>query len=231
MRRVVIATALCLLPAFAGAEEIGDADRGYEIYGMCAGCHEVGEDATNGIGPHLNGIFGRTAGSLDGYEYSEGLARAGADGLVWDLRALNAYITNPRTLVSGTNMMFDGLEDEQERLDVLAFLRAYSDNPQNIPGAQPTAIRTNPDLSEATLALQGDPAYGEYLSGECTTCHQRDGSAEGIPSITGWPEEHFVLAMHAYKQQLRPHQVMQMMASRLSDEEIAALAAYFATIE
>lgn len=231
MRRVVLGTALCLLPVLAGAEEIGDADRGYEIYGMCAGCHEVGEGAENGIGPHLNGIFGRVAGSLDDYEYSEGLARAGADGLIWDLRALNAYITNPRTLVSGTRMNFDGLEDEQERLDVLAFLRAYSDNPQNIPGAQPTAIRTNPDLSEATLALQGDPAYGEYLSGECTTCHQLDGDAEGIPSITGWPEEYFVLAMHAYKQQLRPHQVMQMMASRLTDEEIAALAAYFATIE
>ncbi|MCB1355818.1 MAG: c-type cytochrome, partial [Maritimibacter sp.] len=50
-------------------------------------------------------------------------------------------------------------------------------------------------------------------------------------SIVSWPEEDFVVAMHAYKQELRPHPVMQMMAKRLNDEEIAALAAYFATLE
>lgn len=231
MRGVAGGAALVLLVAAAGAEEIGDADRGYEIYSLCAGCHEVGPDAESFIGPHLNRVFGRVAGGLEGYEYSEGLARAGADGLVWDLRTLDAYIHNPRSLVSDTQMNFDGLDDPQDRSDVLAYLRAFSDNPQNIPEAQPTAIRTNPDLSPETLALEGDPAYGEYLAGECTTCHQLDGDAEGIPSITGWPAEHFVLAMHAYKQELRPHQVMQMMASRLSDEEIAALAAYFATLE
>ncbi|MCP5038971.1 MAG: cytochrome C, partial [Rhodobacteraceae bacterium] len=54
-----------------------------------------------------------------------------------------------------------------------------------------------------------------------------DGSDEGIPAITGWPTEDFVIAMHAYKEKVRPHPVMQMMAGRLSNEEIAALAAYF----
>jgi cytochrome c len=88
-----------------------------------------------------------------------------------------------------------------------------------------------PVLPPEVLALQGDLAWGEYLSSECLTCHKRDGSDEGIPSITQWPAEDFVIAMHAYKQSLRPHPVMQMMASRLSDEEIAALAAYFATID
>ena len=63
------------------------------------------------------------------------------------------------------------------------------------------------------------------------TCHQADGADEGIPSITNWPAEDFVVAMHAYKRQYRPHPVMQMMASRLSDEEIASLAAYFRKLE
>ncbi len=63
---------------------------------------------------------------------------------------------------------------------------------------------------------------------KCTTCHQSDGSDSGIPSIIYWPEEDFVVAMHAYKRELRPHPVMQMIAGRLSNEEIAALAAYFA---
>jgi cytochrome c len=86
-------------------------------------------------------------------------------------------------------------------------------------------------VDPAILAIKGDPAYGEYLSSECTTCHQVDGSDQGIPSVTGWPTEDFVVAMHAYREKLRPHPVMQMMAGRLSDDEIAALAAYFETLE
>ena len=87
------------------------------------------------------------------------------------------------------------------------------------------------DVSEEILSIKGDPEYGEYLSGDCTGCHQVDGSYDGIPSITGWDEESFVWAMHSYKEKAREHPVMQMMAGRLSNDEIAALAAYFATLE
>mgnify|MGYP000020560506 CR=1 FL=1 len=107
----------------------------------------------------------------------------------------------------------------------------YSDNPQNIPEAEPTARASDPDVQPEILALKGDLEYGAYLSSECTTCHQADGDDAGIPSITGWAEEDFVVAMHAYKVKHRVHPVMQMMAGRLSDEEIAALAAYFGAIE
>src|SRR6056297_1401330 len=216
----------------ASAEEIGDAERGEEVYDYCVGCHEVGRGAENGIGPHLNGIFGRKAAGVDGeYFYSEGLQRAGADGLEWHLETLDAYIENPKALVSGTRMSFDGLKKPQDRADVLAYLRVYSDNPQNIPEADPTALAPEVELPPEVLAMAGDPEYGEYLSSECKTCHQPDGNDDGIPSITNWPAEDFVVAMHAYKQELRPHPVMQMMAGRLSDEEIAALAAYFEDIE
>ncbi|MDT8327969.1 MAG: c-type cytochrome, partial [Roseovarius sp.] len=90
---------------------------------------------------------------------------------------------------------------------------------------------TDHSVAPEILALQGDPEYGEYLSSECVSCHQIDGSANGIPSIAYWPEDDFVVAMHAYKAKLRSHPVMQMMAGRLSNEEIAALAAYFGTLE
>ncbi|WP_135501739.1 c-type cytochrome [Roseovarius aestuariivivens] len=224
--------ALAVIWGTAGwAEDIGDAARGEEIFGLCSGCHEVGRGAENGIGPHLNGIFGRRAASVgDGYHYSDSLRRAGADGLEWHLRTLDAYIENPKALVSGTRMSFDGLEDAGERADLLAYLRRFSDNPRDIPEADPTARKREVDLPEAVLAMVGDPEYGEYLSSECLTCHQSDGNDDGIPSITNWPAEDFVVAMHAYKRKLRPHPVMQMMAGRLSDEEIAALAAYFETI-
>jgi len=214
------------------AEDIGDAERGKEVFAKCSGCHQVGQGAENGIGPHLNGIFGRKAASVaDDFRYSEGLERAGADGLEWHLETLDAYVENPKALVSGTRMSFRGLKKPQDRADVLAYLRLYSDDPANIPEADPTARKPELELPPEILAIVGDPAYGEYLSSECTTCHQRDGNAEGIPSITNWPEEDFVVAMHAYKRKLRPHPVMQMMSARLTDDEIAALAAYFAGLD
>lgn len=220
-------------PGAAAAVEIGDAERGQRLFSQCSGCHQVGPDARDRIGPHLNGIFGRRAGAHEGYRYSRDLERMGNDGLVWTLETLDPYIENPRVLVSGTRMSYRGMPDPEDRGDLLAYLRLFSDNPQNIPEAEPTALPSDPDLvlEPEILAIQGDPAYGEYLSSECTTCHQASGSDAGIPSITNWPAEDFVLAMHAYKRKLRPHPVMQMMAGRLSDEEIAALAAYFETIE
>ncbi len=86
------------------------------------------------------------------------------------------------------------------------------------------------DMSANILAIEADPEYGAYLASECLTCHRADGSYDGIPSITGWPVDDFVRAMLAYRQKLRPHPAMQMIAGRLSDEEIAALAAYFAKL-
>ncbi len=210
---------------------IGDAEQGALVFDKCKGCHQVGQGAKNRVGPHLNGIFGRKAAEIDGFHYSKGIKRAASDGLVWDLERLDAYLENPKALVSGTRMSFRGLKDQHDRADVLAYLRGFSDNPSDIPEAAPTAIRHEVELSPETLAIVGDPEYGEYLSSECSTCHQRDGSDQGIPSITHWPAEDFVVAMHAYKRKLRPHPVMQMMAGRLEDEEIAALAAYFENLE
>ena len=233
--RGVLGAALALgvlgtAPLFATSDEaelIGDADRGESIFRKCVGCHQVGVGAKNRAGPHLNGLFGRKAGAIEGFYYSKGMMRAASDGLIWDLERLDAYIENPKALVSGTRMSFRGMKKLQDRHDVLAYLRLFSDDPGNIPEAAPTAILREVELTSEVLALIGDPEYGEYLSSECTTCHLRDGSDQGIPSITRWPVEDFVVAMHAYKRKLRPHPVMQMMAGRLDDEEIAALAAYF----
>lgn len=215
----------------AAAEELGDADKGADVFRQCKACHQIGEGAENRIGPQLNGIFGRPAGSVEGGKYSKSMLRMGDDGLVWTYDTLDAYIENPKALVSKTRMNFRGIKDAEDRANLLVFLRAYSDNPADIPEAEPTATATDHDLDPAILAIQGDPEYGEYLASECTTCHQSDGDNDGIPSITNWPTDDFVVAMHAYKRKLRPHPVMQMMAGRLSDEEIAALAAYFRDLE
>ncbi len=82
-------------------------------------------------------------------------------------------------------------------------------------------------LPSATTALAADAAFGEYLAGECVICHRRDGQDKGIPSIVGWPTEQFVTVIRSYKSKDRPNPVMQAVANRLSDEEVAALAAYY----
>ncbi|SNX71066.1 cytochrome c [Cereibacter ovatus] len=221
-----------MLTGAATAGPIGDADRGAALFQrQCSACHQIGPEAINRVGPRLTGLFGRRAGSVEGFDYSKSMARMGSDGLVWTMQTLDAYIENPKVLVSATRMRFRGLQDEQARSDLIAFLREWSDRPRDIPEAEPTARRSTPQLSPEVLAIRGDPEFGAYLSSECSTCHQRDGSDQGIPSITHWPPEDFVLAMHAYRQKLRPHPVMQMMAGRLTEEEIAALAAYYAGID
>ena len=86
------------------------------------------------------------------------------------------------------------------------------------------------EVSDEILAIVGDIDYGEYLSSECTTCHHAQGIDEGIPSITGWPIESFVWALHSYKSGARKHPIMEMITQRLSNEEIAALAIFYESI-
>lgn len=225
-----LAVVLILLAAAApaaGEARLGDAERGAANWDKCRGCHQVGPEAVNRIGPQLNGIFGRPAAAVPEFFYSDAMRRAGADGLTWTLETLDRYIENPKSLVSGTRMSFRGLRDAGERADLLAYLRGFSDNPANIPEAAPTATGTDHTVAPEILAIQGDAEYGAYLSSECTTCHRADGADEGIPSITRWPVDDFVVALHAYRDKVRPHPVMQMIVGRLNDEEIAALAAYF----
>ena len=78
----------------------------------------------------------------------------------------------------------------------------------------------------------GDRALGEYLSSECTTCHQVNGRQQGgIPAIVGWPEDQFVAVMNSYQRKHRENVTMQTIAGRLSPDELAALASYFGSLK
>jgi cytochrome c553 len=80
----------------------------------------------------------------------------------------------------------------------------------------------------APLSAKGDKALGEYLASECVTCHQLSGKQVGaIPAIVGVDAESFVALMNTYRKKERDNQVMQAIAAKFTDEEIAALAAYF----
>ena len=222
----ILAAALLALLPLSGAWS-ADAERGRALYGECRRCHQAGGGAEHRIGPHLNDLFGRVAGSLEDYRYSPAMTAAGAGGLVWTESTLDAFLADPHALVPRSRMSFAGMEGADERADLLAWLRGFSGGGSGLPPAEPTATPEEYGLDPELLAIPGDPEYGAYLAGECITCHRGDGAAEGIPSITGWPHDDFVIALQAYKHGKREHPVMQLVAGRLSDEEIAALAAHF----
>ena len=85
-------------------------------------------------------------------------------------------------------------------------------------------------LLPAVAQTSGNKAYGEYLSSECVTCHQLSGNFSGIPPIVGWPEQSFIEIMEEYRTKKRDNPVMQTIADRLGEKEIAALAAYFGSL-
>lgn len=80
-------------------------------------------------------------------------------------------------------------------------------------------------------ASKGDRELGQHLSSLCVTCHQITGQATGgVPPIVAWPEDQFIAVMQSYRAKDRDNQVMQSIATPLSDEDIAALAAYFGAL-
>jgi cytochrome c len=95
----------------------------------------------------------------------------------------------------------------------------------------PLALIITLSLAATVPAAAQDVAYGEYLSSQCTTCHQLSGKDNGIPSIIGWDAESFVAVMGSYKRKERENKAMQTIAASMGDEEISALAAYFATLK
>ncbi|MFM9842514.1 MAG: c-type cytochrome [Dongiaceae bacterium] len=120
MIRYPILAALLALPLFAGASPVsaaGDPVAGEKLYSRCQGCHSLD---VNRVGPRHQGLFGRVAGSLEDYDYSEAMK---ASGVVWDETTLDQFLTAPREFIKGTKMPFAGMKDASERADLIAYLR------------------------------------------------------------------------------------------------------------
>ena len=83
-------------------------------------------------------------------------------------------------------------------------------------------------VSTPTVAT-GDVEYGAYLAQDCSSCHQKNINSPGIPEIAGLPTDYFITALKAYKEGQRDHSTMQMIARSLDDEQVRALAAYYAS--
>jgi len=119
----VAAVLLLLMPRSPAFGADGDPTRGEQIYHRCQGCHSI--DA-NRVGPRHAGLFGRHAGSLDDYNYSDAMR---ASGVVWNETTLDQFLTAPRKFIPGTKMPFAGIPDAQERADLIAYLKQATEAP------------------------------------------------------------------------------------------------------
>lgn len=127
MRIPVVAlsfSALVLCPMAALAQE-GDPEAGAVVFKKCSACHVVDKD-TNKVGPSLNHVLGRTAGTHPDFRYSPAMVEAGKGGLKWDEATLREYLQNPKAKVKGTKMVFPGLKEEADISNVIAYLKQYS---------------------------------------------------------------------------------------------------------
>ena len=116
-----IALMLIALPNAALAE--GDAKKGKKVFKKCRSCHSL-EAGKNGIGPSLNGIIGKAAGTAEGYDnYSTALVES---GITWSEEELRKFVTSPTEKIPGTKMSFGGLKREKDKDNLLAYLISNS---------------------------------------------------------------------------------------------------------
>ena len=119
----VVAGALALSSSVALAD--GDPEDGAKVFNKCKACHTV-EEGKNRVGPSLYNIIGREPASVEGFRYSKAMEEF-ANGHTWDDETLHTYLEKPKELVPGTKMAFVGLKTPEDRDDVIAYLKQFSE--------------------------------------------------------------------------------------------------------
>ncbi len=118
----VLVLAAAAMVASSGVVKAQDAAAGEQVFRQCRACHTVGPDARNLVGPLLNGLEGRKAGTIEGYQYSEANKKS---GIVWDEATFKDYISDPLKKIPGTKMQFVGIKNEKDAINLWAYLRQF----------------------------------------------------------------------------------------------------------
>jgi cytochrome c len=179
---VALPAAAIAAPAAAAAVQVSAAappsDAGGKVFEKCDICHEIGVGAQNSVGPALNGVVGRKAGSDPRYSYS---AANKHSGITWDEATLKEYLKNPRAKLPGTKMLFPGLRDDQEISSVIAYLKQFGPDgkppsPTSIPSPAavtlPVAATAVPEATAAVLAAPPPEAGASGSSGQSLASQQ-----------------------------------------------------------
>ena len=120
MKKLMVAAALIVMSM--GAAVAQDVQKGENSFKKCLVCHAIGPGAKNKIGPELNGLDGRKAGTVPDYNYSDANKNS---GIVWNEAEFKDYIKDPRAKVPGTKMTFPGIKNEPEINDLWAYLKQF----------------------------------------------------------------------------------------------------------
>lgn len=162
-----------------------DAEAGKAVFKKCKSCHQIGPDAKNKVGPVLNDLVGKQAGAVEGFKYRPSLVAAGEKGLVWTENELASYLENPTIFLKAylgddkarSGMSFK-LKAEQDRLDVVAFLKSTGTEDANAESETPVETRTVEEViadQVFTAEFLDDPANfqagKEIWFAQCTHCH------------------------------------------------------------
>jgi len=118
-----LASSLVLAAGFvlmSSSGQAADVEAGKTVFNRCKACHRIEAGAASGLGPNLHGVFGRKAGTLEGYNYSEAMKNS---GIVWDDDTVRKYLGDPKGFVPGNKMAFPGLKNETEMANLLAYLK------------------------------------------------------------------------------------------------------------
>jgi len=116
------ALAVIALSAASSTARAQDVSAGKTSFVKCMACHAIGEGAKNKVGPELNGLNGRKAGTAPDYSYSEANKNS---GITWSEAEFKDYIKDPKAKIPGTKMIFPGIKNEKEVNDLWAFLAQY----------------------------------------------------------------------------------------------------------
>ncbi|HEV8388656.1 MAG TPA: cytochrome c family protein [Dongiaceae bacterium] len=121
MLRVMIAAVA--LSAIAAPAMAADPAAGEKAFAVCKACHRVGEGAKSNVGPLLNGVVGRPAASVEGFNYSDAMKTS---GITWDEANLTEYIKNPKGKLPGNKMAFAGVKDDTKIANIIAYLKQFA---------------------------------------------------------------------------------------------------------
>ena len=149
---ILAATVALLVSALPAAAQ--DAAAGEQLFSKCKACHMVGEGAKNRIGPQLNDLFGRVAGTGEGFKYSPAMVKAGEGGLVWDAETLKAFLADPKGTLKGTKMAFAGLKKDEDLTNMVTYLQTFSPKAPAKVDAAPEAEAKPADKAEAEPATE-----------------------------------------------------------------------------
>jgi cytochrome c2 len=106
--------------------EAGEAKAGEKLFKKCKACHQVGTGAKNRTGPILTGIVGSPIGAREGYKYSKTFKAMAAEGKIWTLENLAAFLTKPKAFAPKTKMSFSGFKKEADRNNIIAYLASVT---------------------------------------------------------------------------------------------------------